>query len=72
MIIWENNYIETSCLSNKILYNSLLFSKIESSIGVDKWVRVLDIKQKPFMKPLYKLLFFHIWKKTNSKYLDES
>ena len=25
----------------------LLFNKIESSIGVDKWVKVLDIKEKP-------------------------
>jgi hypothetical protein len=53
-IIWKNNYIETSYLSNKMLYNSLLFNKIESSIGVDKWVKVLDIQGKPFMKPLYK------------------
>ena len=27
-IIWKNNYIETSYLSNKMLYNSLLFNKI--------------------------------------------
>ena len=40
----KNYYIETSYLSNKMLYNSLLFSKIESSIGVDKWVKVLDIQ----------------------------
>jgi hypothetical protein len=39
-----------------MLYNSLLFNKIESSIGVDKWVKVLDIQEKPFMKPLYKLI----------------
>ena len=64
-IIWKNTYIETSFLSNKMLYNSLLFfNKIESSIGVDKWVKVLDIQEKPFMKPLYQL-FFHIWKKTS-------
>jgi hypothetical protein len=55
-IIWKNNYIETSYLSNKMLYNSLLFNKIESSIGVDKWVTVLDIQEKPFVKPLYKLI----------------
>jgi hypothetical protein len=36
-----------------MLYNSLLFNKIESSIGVDKWVKVLDIQEKSFMKPLY-------------------
>ena len=32
-IIWKNNYIETSYLSNKMLYNSLLFSKIELTNG---------------------------------------
>ena len=41
----------------------LLFNKIESSIGVDKWVKVLDIQEKPFMNH-YTNLFFHIWKKT--------
>jgi hypothetical protein len=25
--IWKNHYIETSCLSNKMLYNSLLLTK---------------------------------------------
>ena len=59
-IIWKNNYIETSYLSNKMLYNSLLFNKIESSIGVDKWVKVLDIQEKPFMKPLYKFIFSYL------------
>jgi hypothetical protein len=59
-IIWKNNYIETSYLSNKMLYNSLLFNNIESSIGVDKWVKVLDIQGKPFMKPLYKLFFSYL------------
>ena len=35
-LIWKNNYIETSYISNKVLYNSLLFfNKIESSIRVD-------------------------------------
>ena len=62
-IIWKNNYIETSYLSNKMLYNSLLFSKIESPIEVDKWVTVLDIKEKSFMKPLYKFI---------SSYLEEN
>jgi hypothetical protein len=38
----------------------LLFNKIESSIGVDKWVKVLDIKEKPFMKPLYKFIFSYL------------
>ena len=59
-IIWKTNYIETSYLSNKMLYNSLLFNKIESSIGVDKWVKVLDIQEKPFMKPLYKFIFSYL------------
>jgi len=59
-IIWKDNYIETSCLSNKMLYNSLLFNKIESPIGVDKWVKVLDIKEKPFMKPLCKFIFSYL------------
>jgi hypothetical protein len=59
-IIWENNYIETSYLSDKLLYNSLFFNKIESSIGVDKWVKVLDIQEKPFMKPLYQLFFSYL------------
>ena len=62
-IIWKDNYIETSCLSNKMLYNSLLFNKIESPIDVDKWVTVLDIKEKSFMKPLYKFI---------SSYLEEN
>jgi hypothetical protein len=39
-----------------MLYNSLLFSKIECSIGVDKWVKVLDIQEKPSMKILYKFI----------------
>ena len=56
----KNYYFETSYLSNKMLYNSLLFNKIESSIGVDKWVKVLDIQEKPFMKPLYKLFFSYL------------
>ena len=43
-----------------MLYNSLLFNKIESSIGVDKWVKVLDIQEKPFMKPLYKLIVSYL------------
>ena len=59
-ILWKNNYIETSYLSNKMLYNSLLFNKIKSSIGVDKWVKVLDIQEKPFMKLLYKLIVSYL------------
>jgi hypothetical protein len=60
-IIWKNNYIETSYLSYKMLYNSLFFfSKIESSIGVDNCVKVLDIQEKPFMKPLYKFIFSYL------------
>ena len=59
-VIWKNNYIETSYLSNKMLYNSLLFNKIESSTGVDKWVKVLNIQEKPFMKPLYKFIFSYL------------
>jgi hypothetical protein len=43
-----------------MLYNSLLFNKIESSIGVDKWVKVLDIQEKPFMNPLYKFIFSYL------------
>jgi hypothetical protein len=59
-IIWNNNYIETSYLSNKMLYNSLLFNKIESFIGVDKWMKVLDIQEKHFMKPLYQFIFSYL------------
>ena len=55
-IIWKNNFIETSYLSNKMQYNSQFFNKIEFSMGVDKWVKVLDIQEKPFMKPLYKFI----------------
>ena len=43
-----------------MLYNSQLFNKIESSIVVDKWVKVLDIQEKPFMKPLYKFIFSYL------------
>jgi hypothetical protein len=46
-----------------MLYNSLLFNKIESPTGVDKWVTVLDIEEKSFMKPLYKCI---------SSYLEEN
>ena len=46
-----------------MLYNSLLFNKIESPIGVDKWVNVLDIEEKPFMKPLYKFIFSYLEEK---------
>ena len=38
----------------------LFFNKIESSIGVDKWVKVLDIQEKRFMKPLYKFIFLYL------------
>jgi hypothetical protein len=31
-IIWKNNFIETSYLSNKMLYNSQLLNKIEFSL----------------------------------------
>ena len=62
----KNYYIETSYLSNKMLYNSLLFSKIESSIGVHKWVKVLDIQEKPFMKPLYNFFFIFGRKQTEN------
>ena len=43
-----------------MLYNSLLFNKIESFIGVDKWMKVLDIQEKPFMKPLYQFIFSYL------------
>jgi hypothetical protein len=43
-----------------MLYNSLLFNKIESSIGVDKWVKVLDIQKKTLMKPLVLLTEFSV------------
>ena len=46
-----------------MLYNSLLFNKIESPIEVDKWVKVLDIEEKPFMKPLYKFIFSYLEEK---------
>ena len=55
-----------------MLYNSLLFIKIESSIGVDKWVKVLDIQEKPFMKPLYKFSFYIFGRKQTENILDGS
>ena len=54
-----------------MLFNSSLFSKIESAIGVDKWVKVLDITDKSFMKSSYTFLF-HIWNKKQTEYLDGS
>jgi hypothetical protein len=29
-------------------------------MGVDKWVKVLDIQEQPFMKPLYKFIFSYL------------
>ena len=49
-----------------MLYNSQLFNKIESSIVVDKWVKVLDIQEKPFMKPLYNFFFIFGRKQTEN------
>ena len=43
-----------------MLYNSLPFNKIESSIGVDKWVKILDIQKKTFMKSLYQFIFSYL------------
>jgi hypothetical protein len=41
-----------------MLYNSLHFNKIESSIGVDKWVKVLDIQEKTFHETIIPIYFF--------------
>ena len=50
-----------------MLYNSLLFfNKIESSIRVDKWVSVLDIQEKSFMKLLYQFFFIFGRKQTEN------
>jgi hypothetical protein len=46
-----------------MLYNSLLFNKIGSSIGFDKWVKILDIQEKPFMKPVIPINFFILGRK---------
>jgi hypothetical protein len=55
-----------------MLYNSLLFNKIQSFIGVDKWVKVLDIQEKPFMKPFIPIYFFIFGRKqTDVLYIEK-
>ena len=41
-----------------MLYNSLLFNKIQSFIGVDKWVKVLDNTRKTFHETIIQIYFF--------------
>jgi hypothetical protein len=41
-----------------MLYNSLLFNKIESPIGVDKWVKSIRHRRKTVHETIIQIYFF--------------
>merc|ERR1712074_404098 len=62
-ITWSEKNIKLDKLTNKILYKSLVDQKKEESIGVNKWIRILEIDDVI----VYKNIFFFIF-----RYLKEN
>jgi hypothetical protein len=52
--------IDFFTMLNSAIQLDLNFNFSRMNIGVDKWVKVLDIQEKPFMKPLYKFIFSYL------------
>ena len=59
-ICWKNIDINVKNISNKILYESFIVKKFESSIGVSKWLRIFDIKDVFFMPNIYNFIFGYL------------
>ena len=59
-LIWKGKYIETSALTNIIIYNSLISDKIEKSLGINKWNREFNMQENPDVTNLYYFIFNYI------------
>ena len=54
--IWNDQFINLSTLSNKLLYNILVNVKFSKPIGTHYWIKYLVLSEKPNTSSLY---FFH-------------
>ena len=61
--IWNNQFINLSTLSNKLLYNKLVNVKFSNPIGTHYWINYLVLSDKPNTSSLYFFIF---------KFLDEN
>ena len=61
--IWNNQFINLSTLSNKLLYNKLMNVKFSNPIGTHYWINYLVLSEKPNTSSLYFFIF---------KFLDEN
>ena len=68
-ITWKDRYFETTCFSNKMLYDSLVSNVTESSIGINKWLKVLSMQEAPNMRSLYDFIF-KLLTENNLKFSD--
>lgn len=59
-LIWKGNYIEASNFSTNILYKSICKDKTEPSIGVSKWMRILQINENLSINQLYVFMFHYL------------
>ena len=44
-ITWNDRYFETTFFSNKMLYDSLVKSKKETSAGLNRWLKILTLQE---------------------------
>ena len=58
--IWNDQFINVSTLSNKLLYNKLVSVKFSKPIGKHYWIDYLVLSEKPNTSSIYVFIFkFH-------------
>ena len=57
---WKNNNLNVIKLSNKILYTSFVQQKYDTSIGLSKWVKLLNIKEICYKNMIYEFIFRYL------------
>ena len=55
--IWNNQFINLSTFSNKLLYNKLVNVKFSNPIGTHYWINYLVLSEKPNTSSLYFFIF---------------
>lgn len=56
-IRWKNKMIEVGELNSKILYNVLVEEKHAKPIGINIWIRYLELEQTPDMNKVFTFIF---------------
>jgi hypothetical protein len=67
--MWNNQFINLSTLSNKLLYNKLVNVKFSNPIGTHYWINYLVLSENQ-IQVVYICSFSNFLKKTNFKCSD--